>query len=112
MSIENLRLVNGKSFEQIIKLLNTNNISYDIYSHPKKTNNHFRESYITLNLTDQTRVEQFLGKPSRKSRFSCFYYASYKINPEFDWTILSGNPHFSKGLLIESIGLNFKKVEK
>lgn len=109
MSIENLTLVKGKSFEEIIKLLNAASVRYKIHSPPQKTNTHFREAYIRIHPDDKFRTEQLLGNPARKSRFSSFYYAMYKIEPNFDWTILSGNPNFCKGLLVESIGLEYKK---
>lgn len=112
MNIEHLTIVGGRSFEQITELLSNNGIKFKLLSAPHKSNSHFRESLIRIQPEDKTGTEQLLGKPARHSRFSYFYYAEYKIEPNFDWTILSGNPSFRKGLLIESTGVEYKKTKE
>lgn len=112
MNIDHLTLVRGRSFEQITELLSNNGIKFKIKSEPDKTNSHFRESLIRINPEDKTRTDQLLGKPARHSRFAYFYYAEYKIESNFDWTILSGNPCFRKGLLVESAGIEYRKIKE
>jgi hypothetical protein len=108
MKIQHLILVSGRSFEQITDLLNDTGIEFKLKYPPHQSDHHFRESVIRIHREDKARTEQLLGKAARNTQYSSFYYAEYKIEPNFDWTILSGNPNFRKGLLVESTGVEYR----
>jgi len=105
--MEGLILREGRSYEQISKLLDEAKVENSIFLSPG-LGNYFRDSIISVN-SERSKVESILGLGgTRRSKFGFYYYAKYEINPEFDWSSLDGSITFKEGNLVERVKIQIR----
>jgi len=113
MNLDNLRLAEGCSAEQIRRLLQENSIGIIKDSETRPSSRYFRYSHLQVNASDETRVKQILSKPDMTrtlfGRFhQSYYYGYYEIQPGFDASRLRGVVTFDdKGRLVERTDVLF-----
>ncbi|MBU1199246.1 MAG: hypothetical protein KKF46_04415 [Nanoarchaeota archaeon] len=119
MDLENLSLVEGLPREAIESKLKEAEINYSILVEDKNTGNrpYFRSCLIYFNpkfipgqrpkKIDKQQIIDILGFPDHFRDPNYYYYAKYKMLPNFDISELNGKLTFKDGLLIESTSINF-----
>lgn len=112
---EHLKLVKGRNYEGVVDLLTQREVPFqDSWNYPTfGPPLHFRASSFNINQFYREVVHGILGKPGWQSRLSgnktqvdC-YRALYKIEPEFDHSILDGKFTFDAGRLVELVRVEY-----
>lgn len=110
--MQNLRLIEGYSYERMKQLLEEHGIKYQISLEPFTRDILFRDSLFDVDKEREGDVRELLSDcKSHVARFGrrC-YYGKYQIEPGFDWSSLDGCIKFERGRLVERVGINFKQI--
>lgn len=108
MDLTGLELVEGKSYEMIVRLLTEKEIPFETILPPRLSSTHFRNSMILVDHSYERRVREALGQEHRSHTRTRMYYANYEIGPEFDLRQLDGSVRFNKGLLVEKVNIKIR----
>lgn len=118
INLTDLTQVSGLTGQEIKQRLEELKILFTSYPHKREP--YFLFTFIDINsrypigsnrkrLREETqeKVRRVLGYPHHFRINDFFYYADYKINPEFDINQLDKRITFRNGLLVESTQIMF-----
>jgi hypothetical protein len=104
MEIKGLFKVRGRSFEEIVNILDSGGLVFEVTQKPIMKEGFFRTSYICVNNSGK-RVVELLGEGLMNGRARS-YQAEYEIGPGFDVGQLTGRINFRKGKLLERVRIH------
>ena len=109
---EGLEFTCGITTEMVTSALDKAKIDYELDWEGYRfspSHKYFRESNICLNIFNKEKVLKLFREPNKKNNNAHFYFARYKVGPDFDWKKISGTVTFFMGNLIERVRIDYRK---
>jgi hypothetical protein len=116
IDMQHLTLVEGYSYETMIRLLEENRVGYRVSITPGPCGGMFRDSLLHVDEKRKKEVRELLRDcESHISRVAEYrrmiYYGKHQIEHGFDLSSLDGNIRFDRGRLVERVVMVFKKIK-